>query len=246
MKRSGMIFLGVLSLSVAGQERSQAAAQAGPKSGGVLRFGLSRDITNLNPFQRANSINKDVGSLAFECLLTSERNGEIKPALATTWETSKDGLRYTFKLRSGVKFHNGRDMTVEDIIWSMQYAMDPKNAAYGKEAFLSVSSLAAPEPLTLQVVLREPYVPFLASITGFEAFPVVPKGSVLPRRERMNLYPPGTGPFMMADYKPNQLIAFKKFDGYWQKGVPYLDAIDRKSTRLNSSHIQKSRMPSSA
>jgi peptide/nickel transport system substrate-binding protein len=202
-----------------------AGAAAPAKTGGTLRFGLSIDIADLNPFQRTLFVNKDVGSLAFECLLTADKNGEIRPSMATSWETSKDGLQYTFKLRKGVRFHDGREMTAEDVIWSMQYAMDPKNGAYGRDKLLSVSSLSASDPLTLHVTLKEPYVSFLATLTSFQAFPIVPKGSLRGGKERPAIYPPGTGPFMMTEYKSQQTIAFRRFNHYWQKGIPHLDGI---------------------
>lgn len=216
-----LIFLGVaLGLHPAG-----AAPTPASKSGGTLRFGLSKDIQSINPFQQTSASTKNVGAIAFECLLTADENGVLKPSLAASWEVSKDGLQYTLKLRKGVKFHNGKEMTAEDVIWSMQYTMDPKNAAYGRASFQSVASLAAPDPLTVRVTSKEPYAPFFARLTTIQAFPVVPKGSVPFGREKMSLHPPGTGPFVMVDYKPNQLIAFKKFDQYWQKGLPYVQEI---------------------
>jgi peptide/nickel transport system substrate-binding protein len=196
------------------------------KLGGTLRFGIASDITSLNPFQRAISINKQVGSLAFECLLTWDRNEELKPALATAWESSKDGLHYTFKLRRGVLFHNGREMTTDDVAWAIQYVRDPKNGAYGRDVLLPIASVTASDPWTLRVVMTEPFVPFLTALaSGFSAFPVVPKGSVPPGRERLAVYPPGTGPFMMTEHRPNEVIRFKKFDQYWQKEVPHLDGV---------------------
>jgi peptide/nickel transport system substrate-binding protein len=85
------------------------------------------------------------------------------------------------------------------------------------------------DPLTVRITLKEPYVPFLTSLSsGFDTFPVVPKGSVPGGRETMTMYPPGTGPFIMTEYKQNQSLLFKKFDQYWQKGIPYLDAVDFK------------------
>jgi peptide/nickel transport system substrate-binding protein len=197
-----------------------------PKTGGILRFGIQKDIINVNPFQRTLSVNKDVGSIAFECLLTADRNGEVRPSLATSWETSQDGLQYTFRLRHGVKFHNGKEMLAEDVVWSMQYTMDPKNAAYGRDGLRSVASVKAVDPSTVQVTLKEPYVPFLSRVTNIQAFPLVPGGSVPSGREKMQIYPPGTGPFVMTDYKPNQVLAFRRFEHYWQKGLPYVDAVN--------------------
>jgi peptide/nickel transport system substrate-binding protein len=201
------------------------ATTPAPKTGGTVRFGLSKDIQSLNPFQRTTAATKNVATLAFECLLTADENGVLKPALATSWEASRDALQYTFKLRGGVRFHHGKEMTAQDVIWSMQYAMDPKNFAYGRSSLSLIASLVAPDPLTLRVILKEPYVPLFARFSNIQAFPIVPQGAVPPGREKVELYPPGTGPFVMTDYKPNQLVAFKRFDRYWQKGLPYVQEI---------------------
>jgi peptide/nickel transport system substrate-binding protein len=191
-------------------------------------MGIDSDIISLNPFQRTSSITKHVGTGSFEGLLTMDNDFVLKPALATSWDVSKDGLQYTLDLRKGVKFHNGKEMTAEDVVWSIQYAQDPKNAAYGRDKVQTIQSMTAPDPWTLRVLLEEPYVPFLTAIsTGHDAFPVVPKGSVPPGRgTTLTGYPPGTGPFVMTDYKRNQVISFKRFDQYWQKGIPYLDGIE--------------------
>jgi peptide/nickel transport system substrate-binding protein len=198
---------------------------AAPKGGGVLRFGLEKDIVSVNPFQRTSSVTKNVGSIAFECLLTTDKRDELKPALATAWEVSRDGTQYVFTLRKGVKFHNGKEMTAEDVLWSIQYASDPGNAAAGKYIVAPIVSATASNPLTLRITLKEPYVPFLTGLASFEAFPVVPSKSVPSGREKVEIHPPGTGPFMMTEYRPNQLIVFKRFDQYWQKGLPHLEGV---------------------
>jgi ABC-type transport system substrate-binding protein len=200
---------------------------APPKSGGTLRFGLAKEIdqASLNPFQRTLSINKDAGSLSFECLLAADKNGDLKPSLATAWEVSRDGIHYSFSLRKGVKFHNGKEMTAEDVLWSINYAKDPKNAAYGRNTLLPITSATAPDPWTVRITLKEAYVPFLTSLTGFDTFPVVPKDSLKGGLEKLGLYPAGTGPFIMTEYRAEQEIVFKRFEHYWQKGIPYLDAI---------------------
>jgi peptide/nickel transport system substrate-binding protein len=89
----------------------------------------------------------------------------------------------------------------------------------------AISSVTSSAPLSVSITLKEAYVPFLAGLASFEAFPVVPRDSVPPGGEKLSLHPPGTGPFMMVEYRPNQLVAFKRFDQYWQKGIPYLEGV---------------------
>jgi ABC-type transport system substrate-binding protein len=198
---------------------------AEPRPGGVLRFGLSKDITGLHPFQGTRSVNKNVFSIQYECLAAFDEFGNLKPSLATSWEVSKDGLEYTFRLRKGVKFHNGKDMSQEDVRWSIDFARDAKNGAFGRAYLLSVTSLQAIDSHTIKIVLGEPYVPFISTLSTIQAFPVVPKDSLKGGREMMTATPPGTGPFHLVDWKPNQQILFQKFPQYWQKGWPYLDEV---------------------
>ena len=95
----------------------------------------------------------------------------LKPALATSWDVSKDGLVYNFHLRKGVKFHNGKEMTAEDVMWSIEYAKERKNAAYGRDKVKPIKSMTAPDPYTLRVALKEPFSAFISSVsTGFDAF----------------------------------------------------------------------------
>jgi ABC-type transport system substrate-binding protein len=196
-----------------------------PKHGGSLRFGLSRDISPLNPFQRTLSSNKDVRSLLFEPLLATDGREEIKPYLALSWDISSDGLTYTFRLRPGVRFHGGQEMTAEDVRWSAEHAMHPQNRAYGHARMSYAKSVQSVDPLTVRFVLKEPMAAFLAYLTGIETFPIVPKGSVPSAGERVDRFPPGTGPFEFVEWKPASHILLKRFPSYWQRGIPYLDEI---------------------
>ena len=92
-------------------------AELAPRIGGTLRFDLASNITSLNPLQQTVSVTKNVASIAFECLLTSDENGVLKPALAASWEVSRDGLHCTFKLRKAVRFHNSKEMTAEGVVF---------------------------------------------------------------------------------------------------------------------------------
>ena len=232
-----------------------------PRYGGRLVFGVVRDISGLNPFVRTRSTNKYVRQIAYETLLDYDEKGQLAPALAESWSVSPDSRLYTIRLRRGVKFHNGEELTAEDVKWSAEYAKDPKNAATGVNFLAKVQTVSAKDKFTVEFLLKEPQAIFLNLLASMEAsFPVLPKGSVPAAQSNLSSPPPGTGPFEFKEYKTAREMVFVRHKNYWQKGVPYLDelvlkpvedeqvrfASDRKSTRLNSSHIQKSRMPSSA
>jgi ABC-type transport system substrate-binding protein len=197
-----------------------------PRYGGRLVFGLSRDISGLNPFFRTRSTNKYVRQIAYETLLDYDENEQLVPALAESWSVSSDSRLYTIRLRRGVKFHNGEDLTAEDVKWSAEYAMDPKNAATGVAFLERVQAVNVKDRFTVEFVLKEPRAIFLNLLANVEAsFPVLPKGSVAPAQRDLPTPPPGTGPFEFKEYKTAREMVFVRNKNYWQKGVPYLDEL---------------------
>jgi peptide/nickel transport system substrate-binding protein len=194
-----------------------------PVFGGTLRLGSQRDLSTLNPFMRTVAFDHNLRSLIYEPL-TMEREGTFASGLAESWEISKDGKEYTFHLRKGVIFHNGKSMTSEDVRWSLEHAMDPKSRAHGRGNLPEIQAVEASEPSKVRIRLKEPFVPFIPILTTIQTFPVVPSGSLQPG-EQQGSFPPGTGPYRFDGWLPGSRITLRKHPNYWQKGIPYIDAI---------------------
>jgi peptide/nickel transport system substrate-binding protein len=209
----------LLPLALLAQEKKS------PKYGGTLRMGSHRDITSLNPFFSTQSETRRLWTLVYEPLITTDEKFDYEPHLASSWKISPDGMVYTFEIRRGVKFHNGTEMTAEDIRWSIEYVLDPINAAYGRPRLLLVSKVEAVGPHTLRVQLKSPSATLLGSLADIGVLMVVPKGSVQSGKTRPDRAPPGTGPFQLVSWQAGRRNVFKKFDQYWKKGLPYLDEI---------------------
>lgn len=202
---------------------ASAHAAETPRRGGRLILGLRNDITAVNPFQRTTSTNFAVRGIVYEPLIDFDKDSKMVPALATSWKVSPDGKLYTFNLRRGVKFHNGKEMTAADVKWSVAYAMDPKNAPTGLVPLRNVGAVNVKDKYTVEFVMKEVDSAFLATLGSIRPFPIVPEGSITdPRAQTM---PPGTGPFAFKDYKPDREIVFVRHADYWQKGLPYLDEL---------------------
>ncbi len=92
----------------------EGGASETPKRGGTLTMAIRKDIRVLNPLVRTSSTDASIRGLMFESLLTRDENGKIQPNLAESWKISPDGKVYTFKIRKGVKFHNGQEISAED------------------------------------------------------------------------------------------------------------------------------------
>jgi ABC-type transport system substrate-binding protein len=196
-----------------------------PKYGGRLVLGIRNDINGLNPFLRTSSTNVYVRQLVYEALLDFDKDGKLVPSLAESWTVSADGKSYLFKLRKGVTFHDGKELTAEDVKWSVDYAMDPNNGATGFRPLKSVERVSAKDRLTVEVALKNPNAGFLSMLGTIRPFPIVPKGSVPTGKGDLSGFPPGTGPFAFKDYKPAREIAFARNKSYWRKGLPYLDEL---------------------
>ena len=140
-----------------------------------------------------------------------------------------EGLRrtartWTFELRKGVKFHNGRPLTAGDVKFSLDRILDPKTAARGQVVRSSIiESVQVVDPQTVRVHLTRASGAFLSRIAGtYQA--ILPPEAV----QGPAFKPIGTGPFQLTEWKTNERVELKRFDGYWEAGLPYLDAVTLK------------------
>jgi peptide/nickel transport system substrate-binding protein len=200
-------------------------AQDKPRSGGTLNVGIHADLYGLNPFIRMRSIDQKVRSLAYETLVITDSKAEIKPFLAESWKISPDSKEYSFNLRRGVKFHNGDEMTAEDVKWAVEYSMDPQHGASAKPLLDNVQTVRAVERYTLRFTLKTPTPAFLSSLTNLGTLFVIPKGSIPTGQTKVQTMPPGTGPFAFKEWRAGSHATFERFKDYWQKGLPYLDRV---------------------
>jgi peptide/nickel transport system substrate-binding protein len=204
---------------------SQSVQGAESRRGGTLRFGVSKNLTTLNPFLRIQDVDYWVRSVMFEGLLAHDKNLEPLPGLATSWTISPDGLVYAFTLRQGVRFHDKKSLTAGDVQWSIEYVQNPKNGAFGRSDLTVIEKVEAEEPDRLRIQLKSPLAPFLSLIAGNHVLPILSKDSLAQGDEKRDTYPPGTGPFRFVSWKPAQEVRVQRYEEYWQKGLPFLEEV---------------------
>jgi peptide/nickel transport system substrate-binding protein len=208
--RLGFIFL----FFIIGPRAVDGASET-PRRGGTVRMSTLKGLSLTNPLVSTQSTEKRIRQLVYEPLLEIGPKGEIEPNLAESWEISKDGKLYTFPLRRGVRFHNGREMTAEDVKFSMDYTINPKNGAYGFSQLRIVNLVEAADRYTVKVHLKASSPGFLPALADIATFSVIPKNSLDEGMSNPTEFPPGTGPFRITEWVPEQRIVFDRFGDYW-------------------------------
>lgn len=155
-----------------------------------------------------------------ETLTSISKDGSAKGMLAESWDISDDGLTYTFNIRQGVKFHNGREMTAEDVLQNFERIKREVKGGWLTSAMDQVESFEAPDDSTFIVKLKSPFAPFLNLIA--EAWILAPESEGW---DTTITQPIGTGPFTFDNWTPQIELNGSKFEDYWMEGKPYLDAI---------------------
>lgn len=163
----------------------------------VLRIGIGTSLTNLDPMKTTIGDEYIYDNLVFNGLTRMREDLSVVPDLATGWKYTDDLKQWTFVLRRGVKFHNGREMVADDVIAFFKRLLDPTNAAPSRSNYDMIAGMSAPDPYTVIFNLGYPYGGF-ADILSDRQVKIVPRDAVadLPTK------PIGTGPFMMKAIHP--------------------------------------------
>ena len=206
----------------------------------TLRVVMTIEPTTLEPANLPDITTTELVMNSFECLTRYNDKNAIEPALAEKWEISPDGKTYTFHLRSGVKFHNGREMVADDVKYSFERAVAPKTASPVAANYLDgivglkeVTSGKRPDlpgikvidPHTVTITLDRPRAYFPGMLT-MPTNSIVCKEAVAKTDGQVTAASYiGTGPFAMEKYEPGKQIVLKAFPDYWG-GAPKVDRIE--------------------
>jgi ABC-type transport system substrate-binding protein len=209
-----------------------------PPGDGYLRYRMREEPKSLDPHD-ANDENALLYIFnVFDGLVEFKPGSlEIAPAVAESWEVSEDALTYTFRLREGVRFHNGREVTADDVIYSLKRALNPKNRANprtvltairGAADFVSgespdLSGATAPDPRTVVLALERPSHPFISALAT-QTGSIVPKEIYDDPEKGYLRHPVGCGPFRFEAYESGLHLKMAAFAGHW-KGAPAIPGI---------------------
>jgi peptide/nickel transport system substrate-binding protein len=187
---------------------------------GTLKVALPSNVNTLDPAKTKIGEEYIINFLVYSGLTELDATGKAKPDLAESWTSSEDQKTWTFKLRKGVKFHDGREFDSGDAKATIARVMDKATASTARVNFDIVSSIDTPDKYTVVFNLKIPYSGF-ADILGDRQTRIVPKDKL----DTLANNPIGTGPFQLAEFKPGDRIVLKKNPNYYLPGTPKLDGI---------------------
>lgn len=205
---------------------AQTAGAAKPVRGGTLIAAIFPPPNTLNVTFNNQYANSAVSANIFDGLLTYDDDQNPQPVLATSWETSSDGLAITLKLREGVKWHDGHPFTSADVRYSILEVLK-KVHPRARITFSAVRDVETPDAHTAILRLSRPAPVVLNTLNAVEA-QIIPRhlyeGTDV-RTNPHNAKPIGTGPFRFKDWKKGQYVELERNPDYWDPDRPYLNRI---------------------
>jgi peptide/nickel transport system substrate-binding protein len=221
MRLGAVMVLGAFCLAAG----CDAPRDVGPqrRDPGALVVAQAADVISLDPVRATDSESIEVGSLIYEGLV-GWRPGttDIEPRLATSWQVSEDGLKWTFNLRANVRFHDGTPLDATAVVFSFERLLVKGHSAaivdggnYWRSMLGDVERVVAASPLVVEIYARRKYTPLLGNLAKY---PIVSPTAVAKWGAQFPDHPVGTGPFVLEDWAKGSRVVLRRNLLYW--GVP--------------------------
>jgi peptide/nickel transport system substrate-binding protein len=216
----GLGGMGLLSAPALGQQET-------PRMGGVLFYNLTGSPPNFDPLASNSGTVMGVLSPCYNGLIRYDPMDpdKIIPDLAESWTTSPDGKIYTFKMLSGVRFHDGKPCTSADAKYTFDMIRNPPAGAVSlrRQSMAGIDAIETPDATTLRIILKRPSPAFLGVLAS--AWNMIMPKHILEEKGPMKDVIVGTGPFMLKEYVRGVSLEFVKNPNYHVRGRPYLDGL---------------------
>ncbi|MCP3027905.1 ABC transporter substrate-binding protein [Halobacillus sp. A5] len=211
-----------------GEDTSKGAAQE-------LKIANDQEPAGLDPHKTPAHSSVRIYSKIYEGLVSLDENMEIEGQLAESWDQPNDDT-YVFNLVEGVQFHNGREMTAEDVKYSFERILDEETASHIASYFNMVDSIEVVDDYTVQFNLSEPSASFLNNLTNASAA-IVPEELVEENDGDLQQVAEGTGPFTFVEWVPDSKVTLEKNEDYYIEGQPKLDTVSYYTMKEEASRL---------
>jgi peptide/nickel transport system substrate-binding protein len=210
-----------ISLATAGSLFSNAYA-ATPARGGVLRMGIGGGESgdSLDPLFLLNSFTQFIGASIHNCLTEIDTGGRLAPELALGWEPSADVTTWTFQLRPGVTFHNGKTLDAEDVVGSINYHRGPDSSSTVKGIVDQIADVSADGPHVVRFTLHQGNADFPVMMSDFRL-------AIMPTVDgRPDPGGVGCGGYVVRSFEPGVRATLERFADYWKPDRAWFDAVE--------------------
>ncbi|KAA5967060.1 glutathione ABC transporter substrate-binding protein GsiB [Pantoea sp. M_9] len=212
--RNGIITAGVLSAAL--------SLPAWAAKDAVIA--VSSTFTTLDPYDANDTLSQAVAKSFYQGLFSFDKEMKLVNVLAESSQASADGLTYTIKLRSGIKFQDGTDFNAEAVKVNLDRASNPDNHLKRYNLFKYIATTEVVDPLTVKITLKQPFSAFINNLAHPAAAMISPTALKKYGKE-IGFHPVGTGPYEFETWNQTDFVKVKKWAGYWKPGYPKLDTI---------------------
>lgn len=207
-----------------------------PKRGGTLVIGQAAAPKSLTTIIDPGKPGITILNQTEEGLLGYNEKGQIVPVLAEAMPETPDKLTFIFKVRQGIRFHDGDEVTAEHARYAFERMIDPKyRATFGAVYRQNVAKLEVPDKFTLKITMKQPWPQFPAFAAGNHPKLINPKIAEHP--DFGTKVWSGTGPFKVQEWVQGDRVVLVRNESYWQKGLPYLDRIVYRTIPEDSTRV---------
>jgi glutathione transport system substrate-binding protein len=185
---------------------------------------VASTFTTLDPYDANDTLSMAAAKSFYQGLFGFDKDMKLIHVLAESYEPSADGLSYTIKLKSGIKFHDGTDFDAAAVKANFDRVSNPENKLKRYTLFNRIARTEAVDPTTVKFTLKEPFSPFI-NVLAHPSGVIISPAALQKYGKDIAFNPVGTGPFTFVEWKQTDYLKVKKFDGFWQKGLPKVDTL---------------------
>jgi ABC-type transport system substrate-binding protein len=206
-----------------------------PVAGGTVSFAAGADPDSLDPQNTQSNPGEQVNRMMYDNLVRFNTKMQLEPALAESWTQSKDGLTWTFKLRKGVRFHDGTAFDAKAVKYFFDRVLGDEKPFKASLYTPFVQGAQVVDDSTVRVTLKQPFAAFLFRLAHSAGGIVAPAAHQKWGKD-LTLHPSGTGPFKFVEWVKGDRVVLERNDGYWG-GRPLLDRVTVKTVKEDSARV---------